>query len=85
MPPNEGGSAGRATLVRMANQIAIFFRSQPEDVAIEGTADHIRSYWNKVMRRDIYAHLDRGGEGLDPLTLKALERLRASENPTPSD
>jgi formate dehydrogenase subunit delta len=70
------------TLVRMANQIAIFFRSQPEEAAIAGTADHIRAYWNKVMRRDIYAHLDAGGEGLDPLALKALERLRASEKAT---
>lgn len=70
------------TLVRMANQIAIFFRTQPEEAAIAGTADHIKAYWNKVMRRDIYAHLDAGGEGLDPLALKALERLRASEAAT---
>jgi formate dehydrogenase subunit delta len=70
------------TLVRMANQIAIFFRTQPEEAAIAGTADHIRAYWNKVMRRDIYAHMDAGGEGLDPLALKALERLRAGEKAT---
>lgn len=68
-----------ATLVRMANQIATFFRSQPEEQAVAGTADHIRSFWNKVMRRDIYAHMDQGGAGLDPLALKALEQLRASE------
>ncbi|HEV2573810.1 formate dehydrogenase subunit delta [Methylocella sp. CPCC 101449] len=67
------------TLVRMANQIATFFRSQPEEQAIAGTADHIHSYWNKVMRRDIYAYMDQGGTGLDPLALKALEQLRASE------
>jgi len=67
------------TLVRMANQIATFFRTQPEEAAIAGTADHIKAYWNKVMRRDIYAHLDAGGAGLDPLALKALEQLRASE------
>lgn len=67
------------TLVRMANQIATFFKSQPADEAVTGTADHIHAYWNKVMRRDIYAYMDQGGAGLDPLALKALEQLRASE------
>ena len=66
-------------LVRMANQIATFFKSQPADQAVAGTAEHIQAYWNKVMRRDIYAHMDHGGAGLDPLALKALEQLRASE------
>ncbi|MDF2114593.1 formate dehydrogenase subunit delta [Roseiarcaceae bacterium H3SJ34-1] len=67
------------TLVRMANQIAAFFRSQPEEQAVAGTADHIKAYWNKVMRRDIYAHMDAGSKGLDPLALKALQQLRASD------
>jgi len=72
-------SSNNDTLVRMANQIATFFRTQPEDAAIAGTADHIKAYWNKVMRRDIYAYMDAGGQGLDPLTLKALQRLRAGD------
>jgi len=67
------------TLVRMVNQIAIFFRTQSEEAAIAGIADHIRAYWNKDMRRDIYAHLDAAGEGLDPLARRAIEQLHASE------
>lgn len=66
-------------LVRMANQIADFFRSQPEEAAVAGAAEHIRSFWNPVMRRQIYAHLDAGGAGLNPLALQALERLRADD------
>ena len=66
-------------LVRMANQIAVFFASQPQDGAEAGVADHIRSFWNPLMRRDIYAHLDQGGEGLDPLALSALKLLRQSD------
>jgi formate dehydrogenase subunit delta len=52
-------------LVRMANQIAVFFASQPEAGAEAGVADHIRSFWNPVMRRQIYAHLDQDEKGLD--------------------
>ena len=66
-------------LVRMANQIAVFFASQPEAGAEAGVADHIRSFWNPVMRRQIYAHLDQGEKGLDPLALRALSLLRQSD------
>jgi formate dehydrogenase subunit delta len=64
-------------LTHMANQIAAFFRSQPQAQAAAGVAEHIRSFWSPVMRRDAYAHLDAGGEGLDPLAREALEMLRA--------
>ena len=66
-------------LVRMANQIAVFFASQPDAGAEAGVADHIRSFWNPLMRRNIYAHLDQGGQGLDPLALRALKVLRESD------
>ena len=66
-------------LVRMANQIALFFASQPQAGAEAGVADHIRSFWNPVMRKDIYVHLDQGGEGLDALAVRALQLLRQSD------
>ena len=67
-------------LVRMANQIADFFRSQPDEAAVAGTADHIKLYWNPVMRRRIYAHMDAGGAGLSDLARRALEQLRGSDS-----
>jgi formate dehydrogenase subunit delta len=66
-------------LVHMANQIADFFRSQPDEAAVAGVAEHIRSFWAPVMRRGVYAHMDAGGEGLDPLALKGLERMRRDD------
>ena len=65
-------------LVYMANQIAAFFASQGrEEKAVAGTADHIRSFWDPSMRKGIFAHLDKaGGEGLSPVALKALQKLR---------
>lgn len=66
-------------LVYMANQIAAFFRSQPEEAAVAGVADHIKSFWNPMMRREAYDHLRKGGEGLDPLARRSLEALMAKD------
>ncbi len=66
-------------LVRMANQIAIFFRTQAEDAAVAAVADHIKSFWSPVMRRDIYAHVQAGGEGLDPLARRGIDALMARD------
>ena len=38
-------------LVRMANQIADFFKSYPEEQAQAGIRDHIVAYWTPGMRR----------------------------------
>ena len=71
-------------LIYMANQIARFFSSQGNDRAVAGTADHLQKFWDPAMRRDILAHLDAGGEGLDPLVRKALERLRPKADTSPA-
>ena len=63
-------------LVSMANQIATFFRLQPEPEAVANIAQHIKEFWNPLMRREIYTQMDSGGAGLEPLTLKALQKLR---------
>ena len=61
-------------LVKMANQIADFFRLKPEEEAVAGAADHIRKFWDPRMRAKMAAHLAHGGEGLKPLALKAAQR-----------
>ena len=60
----------------MANQIAAFFRSYPHDTAVEGIAGHIRQFWERRMRDQLYAHVEAGGEGLDPLVIEAVAVLR---------
>ena len=67
-----------AKLVYMANQIGTFFRSQGGDAAVTGTAEHIKKFWDPRMRSAILAHLDAGGEGLDPPVREALQRLAAA-------
>lgn len=58
-------------LIRMANQIATFFMSQPEKGRAEGVATHINKFWEPRMRRHLFEHLDNGGEGLLPLVIEA--------------
>jgi formate dehydrogenase subunit delta len=64
-------------LVRMANDIGNFFRSEPEhEVAVEGIASHMKRFWDPRMRREIVAHLEGGGDGLSDLAREAVRKLR---------
>lgn len=65
-----------AKLVRMANQIATFFLSQPEAVRVEGVATHINKFWEPRMRRELFEHIDQGGEGLLPLVMEASRAMK---------
>lgn len=70
-----GGRAMQAEkLVRMANQIAAFFKAQGSSAPAE-VADHLEKFWDPRMRRGILAHVASGGEGLDPVALEAVRRL----------
>jgi formate dehydrogenase subunit delta len=63
-------------LVYMANQIGKFFDSQGHDKAVAGVSEHIRKFWDPRMRKQIFAHLDAGGAGLDADVRAALETLK---------
>jgi formate dehydrogenase subunit delta len=65
-------------LVYMANQIGKFFNAQGHDKTVAGVADHIKKFWDPRMLKQIFAHLDTGGAGLDPDVRKALERLKSA-------
>ncbi|MBX9861640.1 MAG: formate dehydrogenase subunit delta [Hyphomicrobium sp.] len=64
-------------LVRMANQIGKFFAAQGDERGVAGIADHIKKFWEPRMKKQIFAFLDEGGAGLDPITLKGLQKLKA--------
>jgi formate dehydrogenase subunit delta len=63
-------------LVTMANDISHYFAAEPDQAAgAAGVADHLKKFWEPGMRKRIVAHLATGGEGLDPLAKKGVERL----------
>jgi formate dehydrogenase subunit delta len=67
-------------LIYMANQIGKFFTSQGPEKAAAGTADHIKKFWDPRMRAAIFAHLEAGGAGLEPVVRAALERLEEAKS-----
>jgi len=81
---SETASGRPEKLIHMANQIASFFKTYPHDVAVPGIADHLRKFWSREMRQRILTHLDRGGDGLDPVVVEALGQLRETTPASPS-
>jgi formate dehydrogenase subunit delta len=72
-----GADSELAHLVRGANRIGAFFAAMPdESEASAGIAAHVQRYWAPALRQQIRAHVERGGAGLDPLVLRALQALR---------
>lgn len=68
-------AAGPEKLVRMANQIADFFRTQDAASAPAMVADHLAKFWPPQLRAAILAHAGTGGAGLDPIAAQAVARL----------
>ena len=69
-------------LVKMANEIAAFFAAEPErKVALEGIASHLKRFWEPRMRREIFAVLDQGGQGMSEHVVAALKAHRAKLEP----
>ena len=67
-------------LVTMANQIADFFKTSSSDraEAVTATAQHLRSFWDPRMRREIIAHLAaNGGVGLNEIARDAVRMLES--------
>lgn len=63
-------------LVQMANQIATFFSTFPEEEAVSSVAAHIRQFWDRRMRDQFLAYVSTGGEGLNDIARKAAEQLQ---------
>ena len=70
------------TLVRMANQIADFFKPYGDEEGIAGVQNHMKKFWSPTMRRDLAAHIEHGGAGLHPNVIEAFTRLASGQSPT---
>jgi formate dehydrogenase subunit delta len=66
-------------LVKMANQIESFFRSEIDrKVAVENISGHIKRFWDPRMRKEIINYVHSGGQGLGELSLEAIKYLASS-------
>lgn len=76
MSHDAGYMSGDEKLVYMANQIADFFATMPEAESVPGVADHINKFWEPRMRRQLFAILDAGGDGLSQLVIDAAPTIK---------
>ncbi len=65
-----------ATTIRMANQIADFFKPYPAEVARKEIAGHINRFWVPQMRAAFFTLVAAGGAGLDPAVMAAAGEVR---------
>jgi len=74
-------------LIKMANQIADFFESHPDqEQAPREIALHLKKFWAPPMRAQLLEHADRGvGNGLNASVLAALQLLRGERESSESD
>jgi len=77
-PPSSVAAHGSAEhLVKMANDIGNFFRSEPvRTEGVAGVANHIAKFWTPRMRQKLLDHIKQHGEAaLDELPREALKLL----------
>ena len=60
---------------RMANQIATAFQTYPEEQAVKETANHIKSFWDPRMRRQLAEIIAKDETALNPIALAAGRKL----------
>ena len=48
-----------------------------------GVAKHINDFWDPRMRRQFFEIVEAGGEGLSPLVLDAVAKIRRPAPPAP--
>ncbi len=63
-------------LIRMANQIASFFLSQPERERVDGVASHINKFWEPRMRLRFLDMIESGETDFLPLVKEAATKVR---------
>lgn len=72
----------QATLVKMANQIGLFFASQtPDDmdVSARALAGHLKLFWAPTMRARLVEQIGNGStEGVDEIVILAVRNHRST-------
>jgi formate dehydrogenase subunit delta len=61
-------------LIRMANQIATFFKGQEDQSASSHVADHLKAFWTPAMRADLAALVAADDPKLDPVVSEAVRQ-----------
>jgi formate dehydrogenase subunit delta len=66
-------------ITRLANDIAAQFAHRTYAEASRATADHMRSFWDPRMRRQLIEVVSAGTDDLDPVAVGAAAELKPPE------
>jgi hypothetical protein len=64
-------------VIRLANEIAIQFEHKPHDAAVAAIAQHINSFWEPRMRRQLLDLADAHRGDLDEIVFDVIPLVRA--------
>lgn len=64
-------------LIRMANQIADFYRPYPRAEAVSGIAEHIHNFWDPRMRKALADLIASKAQELDELAFEGAKTALA--------
>ncbi len=67
-------------MVRMANQMAAFFKPYGEVEGTKDLASHINSFWEPRMRSMFFDYIAQGGKEFEPMVLAAAAQIRKPTN-----
>ncbi len=63
-------------MVRMANQMAAYFKSYGAEEGPKELAAHISSFWAPTIRSEFFKYVAEGGKGLEPMVIDAASFVR---------
>ncbi len=63
-------------MVRMANQMADFFKSYGAEEGTKELAAHINNFWEPRMRTQFFEYLASGGNEFEPMVMAAAAQVR---------
>ncbi|PKM11959.1 MAG: formate dehydrogenase [Gammaproteobacteria bacterium HGW-Gammaproteobacteria-3] len=68
-------------LIKMANNIGAFFNSEPDKAqAVAGIEQHLKSFWEPRMRRQIIDYVQQDGTELMAIVAEAVRNLAAQRS-----
>lgn len=70
----------KADLVRMANQIALFFEPYGREEAVAGVAGHLQNFWDPRMRSQLVAIVEKEPDCVHALVRAAVADLNPPES-----
>ncbi len=67
-------------LIRMANQIADYYKAYSHEEAVEGVGKHIKSFWTRKMCAELIARIEASDPSIHALVVDAAGRFRPVDN-----